>query len=150
MNLPVKLLLKFFFTVIVGGLAIYGLFCIVWGCYADRQDRYYEEVVESIQEIRPEGRYVSQSNKFYHSITFKGESTVTIEDGIWGMSFATSYEKDGVYVRVRTDQSDLLFAVISSDTLVGEGFAKGIYVKYGHKNEKYIMIDREEMIRSTM
>jgi len=45
------------------------------------------------------------------------------------MPFATSYEKDGNIIRIKTDKSDLMLTIQDNETLIGEGFAKGIYKK---------------------
>lgn len=76
-----------------------------------------------------QGTYVSKNCAFYRKLIFRGKSTVTIVDAIFGMSFATSYEVDEDLVRVRTDKSDLLFEIKDSQTLIGEGFAKGTFIK---------------------
>lgn len=76
-----------------------------------------------------QGTFVSDDNPFYRKLVFKGKRTVSIIDGIFGLSFATSYEVDENYIRIRTDQSDLLFEVVDENTLVGEGFAKGTFKK---------------------
>lgn len=76
-----------------------------------------------------QGTYVSKNNSFYKKLIFRGKKTVTIVDAIFGFPFATSYELDENYIRIRTDQSDLLFEIKDSKTLIGEGFATGTYVK---------------------
>lgn len=76
-----------------------------------------------------QGTFVSDDNPFYRKLVFKGKRTVSIVDAIFGLSFATSYEVDENYIRIRTDQSDLLFEVVDENTLVGEGFAKGTFKK---------------------
>ena len=38
-------------------------------------------------------------------------------------------DKDEEFLRVKTDKSDLLFEIISEDTIKGEGFAEGLYIK---------------------
>lgn len=75
-----------------------------------------------------EGTYVSNDG-LYKSFTFKGSSTVVIKDNIFGFDFASSYERDGNLIRIRTDQSDLLLEIVTPDSLVGEGFAKGSFKK---------------------
>jgi hypothetical protein len=84
---------------------------------------------KSPKDIQPEGTFVAQDNSLYKSLTFKGKKTVVIHDAIFGMDFPSEYEKDEEFLRVKTDKSDLLFEIISEDTIKGEGFAKGLYVK---------------------
>lgn len=76
-----------------------------------------------------EGTYTNTKKGFYKSINFKSATTVIITDGIIGHEYATSYVIDGEIIRLKTDKSDLLFTVKDSKTLVGEGFAKGTYLK---------------------
>ena len=82
------------------------------------------------KELVLDGTYISDSDRaLYQSFTFKGNSTVVIKDGIFGFDFATSYEKDGNLICIKTDQSDLLLEIVTPDSLVGEGFAKGSFKK---------------------
>ena len=76
-----------------------------------------------------QGTYVSKNCAFYRKLIFRGKSTATIVDAIFGWSFTSSYEVDDNYVRIRTDKSDLLFEVKDNTTLIGEGFAKGTFTK---------------------
>lgn len=80
------------------------------------------------KEFVLDGTYISDK-ALYKSFTFKGNSTVVIKDGIFGFDFASSYERDGNLIRIRTDQSDLLLEIVTPDSLVGEGFAKGSFKK---------------------
>jgi hypothetical protein len=50
--------------------------------------------------------------------------------------FTTSYVRDGEYIRVTTDKSDLLIKIADENTLIGEGFAKGIYRKSDCQSKK--------------
>lgn len=74
-----------------------------------------------------EGEYKNQGNGIYSAVEFKGKSTAVVKS--MGMTFSTSYDRDGKLVRLKTDKSDLLFTVKDSKTLVGEGFADGVYKK---------------------
>ena len=88
-----------------------------------------ETFVKGPKEIQPEGTFVAEGNTLYKSLTFKGKKTVVIRDAIFGMDFPSEYEKDEEFLRVKTDKSDLLFEIISEDTIKGEGFAEGLYIK---------------------
>ena len=75
-----------------------------------------------------EGKYVLIDGKsIYDSFSFKGQSTVVIES--FGMQFVTSYVKDENYLRIEAEPSHLLLKVQSKDTIIGEGFTSGIYIK---------------------
>lgn len=76
-----------------------------------------------------EGTYLSNDNLLYKSFTFKGKSTVVIKDDLIGFDFVTNYERDGNYIKIKTDKSDLLLEIVTRDSLIGKGFAKGSYVK---------------------
>lgn len=78
-------------------------------------------------EIKLAGTWNSKNNPLYPILEFKGKSTVVLKT-IMG-PYATSYERDEEFIRVRTDKSDLLFEVISEDSIVGSGYAKGLWVK---------------------
>lgn len=81
------------------------------------------------KKIQPEGTFVSEGNSLYKSLTFKGKKTVVVRDAFFGMDFPSEYEKYEEFLRVKTDKSDLLFEIISEDTIKGEGFAEGLYIK---------------------
>ena len=84
---------------------------------------------KSPKDIQPEGTFVTEDNTFYKSLTFKGKRTVVVRDAIFGMDFPSEYDRDEEFLRVKTDKSDLLFEIISEDTIKGEGFAEGLYIK---------------------
>jgi hypothetical protein len=70
------------------------------------------------------GKYSCNSECIYSSFEFKGKSTVVISN-----IFAYTYVIDENYIRIKTDKSDLLLKITDQNTLTGEGFATGIYVK---------------------
>ena len=78
------------------------------------------------------GRYYCKTG-FYRKLIFKGRTTVVIIDSFFGMQYPTSYVIDGKYIRIRTDKSDLILRIKDSNTLIGEGWAKGVYRKSKHK-----------------
>lgn len=88
-----------------------------------------ETFVMEPKDIQPEGTFIAKDNPLYKSLTFKGKKTVVIHDAIFGMDFPSEYEKDEEFLRIKTDKSDLLFEIISEDTIKGEGFAEGLYIK---------------------
>ncbi len=86
-----------------------------------------EPEVLSIKDININGRWESKDNRLYPILEFKGKSTIVVET-IMG-SFASSYERDEEFLRVKTDKSDLLFEIVSEDSIIGSGFAKGVWIK---------------------
>lgn len=98
------------------------------------QSEEQEEEIISAEPVKPaksevnlSGRWRSKDNKLYPVIEFKGKSTVVISTFL-GI-FPSSYERDEEYIRVRTDKSDLLFEVVSEDSIVGSGYAKGVWLR---------------------
>ena len=79
------------------------------------------------REISINGKWESKDNPLYPILEFKGKSTVVIKT-IMG-PFASSYERDEEFIRVRTDKSDLLFEIATEDSIIGSGFAKGVWIK---------------------
>ena len=86
-----------------------------------------EHEVIPVREININGKWESKDNPLYPILEFKGKSTVVIKT-IMG-PFASGYERDEEFIRVRTDKSDLLFEIVSEDSIIGSGFAKGVWIK---------------------
>ena len=81
----------------------------------------------SLNDISIKGRWESKDNPLYPILEFKGKSTVMV--GTILFPLATSYERDEEFIRINTDQSDLLFELVSQDTIVGSGFATGTWIR---------------------
>lgn len=109
----------------------YLLFILLLGIVSckDSNSSKKKDEIKNPKEITLEGTYLSNDNLLYKSFTFKGKSTVVIKDGLIGFDFVTSYERDENFIRVKTDKSDLLLQLVTKDSLIGEGFAKGSFVK---------------------
>lgn len=73
-------------------------------------------------EINLKGKYTCFDQCIYSSFEFKGSSTVIIS-GV----YVSSYTLDENYIRIKTDKTDLLLQIKDSSTIIGEGYAKGIY-----------------------
>lgn len=74
-----------------------------------------------------EGTYVNDKS-LVGSVTFKGKSTVIVN--MLGFDLAGDYEKDGDLIKINVSSYDLLFEIITEDSLVGKGFIeKGSYIK---------------------
>lgn len=86
-----------------------------------------EQAEDEIIPININGTWVSKDNPLYPILEFKGKSTVVIKTFL--APFASGYERDEEFIRVRTDQSDLLFEIISEDSIIGSGFAKGHWIR---------------------
>jgi len=121
---------------------VFGLFLLV-SCNQKELDRLKQENSEMRTEldslknfIKQEaekkkflGTYVNTKSGLYKKFEFKGETSCIVTDGIFGMPFASGYERDGNIIRIRTDKSDLMLTIKDDKTLIGEGFAEGTYIK---------------------
>lgn len=86
-----------------------------------------EAEIEPSKEINLKGEWISKDNPLYPILEFKGKSTVVIKTMMG--SFASSYERDEEFIRIKTDKSDLLFEVVNEDSIIGSGYAKGVWIK---------------------
>jgi len=121
--------MKYILIVIVSFVALNISSCRSDSNSSDKEELASTPIVEKIpkSEIKLSGTWNSKDNPFYPVLEFKGKSTVVIKT-VMG-PYVTSYERDEEFIRVRTDQSDLLFEVISEDSIVGSGYAKGLWIK---------------------
>ena len=76
-----------------------------------------------------QGTYVSKDGLFFRKLIFRGKRTVTIVDALLGFPFSTSYELDEDLVKLKMEGLEYIFYIQDSQTLIGEGFAKGTFVK---------------------
>ena len=70
---------------------------------------------------------LGKSSCLYDQLEFKGNNTVVIT--ALGQTYSTSYVVDDDYVRIKTDKTDLLLKIKDDQTLIGEGFIAGLFVK---------------------
>ena len=75
-----------------------------------------------------QGTYESKDCALYKKLIFTGKSTVTII-ALFGIPFSTNYDLDGNIVRISTDRGYLLFEIKDNQTLIGQGFANGEFIK---------------------
>lgn len=80
-----------------------------------------------VAEAKKEMKELAGQEGLYSEITFKGDKTVSIRT--LDMDFAASYELDGDYVHVKAVDGNLIFRIEDDNTLIGEGFAAGVYKK---------------------
>ena len=78
-------------------------------------------------EIDLSGTWISEDNPIYPVLEFKGKSTVVITVLLFPQ--VTSYERDEEFIRVKGDESDLLFEVVGNDSLIGSGFTAGTWIR---------------------
>ncbi len=95
----------------------------VSGVSKNKMQKKIETEVENMKDILE----ISGERGIYSTLIFKGKNTVVIKS--FQLEFATSYEMDGDYIKIKTESTDLLFKVKDNNTLIGEGFASGVYKK---------------------
>jgi hypothetical protein len=95
-----------------------------------------EKVAKKADSIKKKGdtenlvNFISPGGCIYESFEFNGESTITIKSSfVPGVEYTSSFVRDGEYIRIKTDKSDLLLRIVDEKTLSGEGFALGTYKK---------------------
>lgn len=76
-----------------------------------------------------QGAYVSDDCLIYKGLVFRGKNTVTIIDDFIRFPYSTSYDLDEDLIRIKIEESYLLFVIKDSQTLIGEGLAKGTFRK---------------------
>lgn len=118
---------------------------LIWGFYKrDNISYLFKKISGSVISFNNSkylsGKYSCVNNCIYQSFEFKGESSVLV-DGIFAASFVT----DKNYVRIKTDKSDLLLKIQDENTLIGEGFATGTYIK----NYKSPIIQKQNLNQET-
>ncbi|MDE6225704.1 MAG: hypothetical protein K2M25_06165 [Muribaculaceae bacterium] len=86
-----------------------------------------EPEIIPLSEISIKGKWESKDNPLYPVLEFKGKSSVLI--GTILGPIATSYERDEEFIRIKADNSDLLLELVSEDSIVGSGWANGLWVK---------------------
>jgi hypothetical protein len=65
----------------------------------------------------------------YNRFEIKGSQTIVVYDGILGLPHAATYTRDGNLINIHSQPSNLILRVQDENTLVGEGYAQGVYVK---------------------
>jgi len=105
------------------------------GCY--KCEKVKEKIANDANEADRLLESLYPGGCIYDKLEFKGEGTVVIYSKLMmSAGFTTSYVRDGEYIRVTTDKSDLLIKIVDTNTLIGEGFAKGTYKKTDCQSNK--------------
>jgi hypothetical protein len=76
------------------------------------------------------GKFTSDSDTHYLSFDFKSKDSVVVEDTFTNSLFTTSYTIEGEMIKLKQQENTILLMIRDQETLVGEGFTKGVY----HKN----------------
>lgn len=87
----------------------------------------------SINRLILNGSYISLGNALdVKNDETSREQAIEFSYKVNGKDYVFSYqanERDENIIRIRTDKSDLLFEIKDSQTLIGEGFARGTFRK---------------------
>lgn len=86
-----------------------------------------EPVKPDKSEIDLSGKWRSKDNKLYPVIEFKGKSTIVVSTFLGEVP--RSYERDGAFIRVLDDKSDVFYEIVSPDSIIGYEFAEGVWIR---------------------
>lgn len=80
-------------------------------------------------EVSLSGRWRSHDNKLFPVLEFKEKSTIVISTFLGDIP--RSYERDGAFIRVLDDTSNLFFEIVSKDSIIGHDllFVSGVWVR---------------------
>ncbi|MDE7473757.1 MAG: hypothetical protein K2M68_09270 [Muribaculaceae bacterium] len=85
-----------------------------------------------LSEININGVWEPNDTKSYPALEFVGKSTVIVRGhGLILGPFTSGYERDEQFIRIEGDANmfNLLFEIISEDSIVGRGLTKGTWIK---------------------
>lgn len=75
------------------------------------------------------GKFTSDSDTQYLSFDFKAKDSVTIEDNYADSLFTAHYVIEGDMIKFKQQENTILLMIRDNQTLIGEGFTKGVYNK---------------------
>lgn len=75
------------------------------------------------------GKFTSDSDTQFLSFEFKPKDSVTIHDIYADTLFTSHYIIDGEIIKFKQQENIILLMIRDSETLIGEGFTKGVYNK---------------------
>ncbi len=75
------------------------------------------------------GKFTSDSDTQYLSFDFKAKDSVTIEDTYADSLFTAHYVIEGDMIKFKQQENTILLMIRDNQTLIGEGFTKGVYNK---------------------
>lgn len=84
---------------------------------------------ENKSEVSLSGRWRSHDNELFPVLEFKEKSTIVISTFLGDIP--RSYERDGAFIRVLDDTSDIFFEIVSKDSIIGHDllFVSGVWVR---------------------
>lgn len=75
------------------------------------------------------GKFTSDSDTQYLSFDFKSKDSVVIQDTYADSLFTAKYIIDGEMIKLKQQENTILLMIRDNQTLIGEGFTKGVYNK---------------------
>lgn len=75
------------------------------------------------------GKFTSDSDTQYLSFDFKSKDSVVIQDTYADSLFTAKYTIEGEMIKFKQQENTILLMIRDNQTLIGEGFTKGVYNK---------------------
>lgn len=75
------------------------------------------------------GKFTSDSDTQYLSFDFKSKDSVVIQDTYADSLFTAKYIIEGEMIKLKQQENTILLMIRDNQTLIGEGFTKGVYNK---------------------
>lgn len=75
------------------------------------------------------GKFTSDSDTQYLSFDFKSKDSVVIQDTYSDSLFTAKYIIEGEMIKLKQQENTILLMIRDNQTLIGEGFTKGVYNK---------------------
>lgn len=75
------------------------------------------------------GKFTSDSDTQYLSFDFKSKDSLVIQDTYADTLFTVPYVIEGNMIRAKQQENIILLMIMDEQTLIGEGFTKGVYNK---------------------
>ncbi|WP_316738142.1 SH3 domain-containing protein [Pedobacter aquatilis] len=104
---------KIFISVVTLIVLVIGYFCYV----------------TFLKEKTISGQFATTEDVQYQSFDFKSKDLVTVTDIYTGASFSSKYIIEGDMIKLYDQQNTILLLIRDDNTLIGEGFTRGIFTK---------------------
>jgi hypothetical protein len=75
------------------------------------------------------GKFTGEPDNQYISFDFKSKDSVIIEDSYADTLFTTPYSIEGDMIKFKQQENTFLLMIRDNNTLIGEGFTKGVFSK---------------------
>lgn len=85
--------------------------------------------VTFLKEKTVSGTFATAVDTQYNSFNFKSKDSVTVKDVYKDSLFTVKYVIDGDIIKLFDQQNSILLLIRDENTLVGEGFTKGVFTR---------------------